>query len=58
MADIERAIEIQSDYYWSYLSRELIYEELGETKKARVDFKRACENGEDEACDAVRGLGK
>ena len=57
MADIERAIELAPNYYWAYYSRGLLYEELGEAEKAKADFEYACENGEDEACDALEGLG-
>ena len=58
MADIERAIELNSDYYWAYYSRGLLYKELGKRKKAKSDFAYACDQGIPEACDALGGPGR
>lgn len=41
MADIERAIGIDPNYYWAYYyyTRGLIFDTMGDAKKAVVDFK-------------------
>jgi len=54
MADIGKAISIDPNYYWAYYTRGLIYEVMGEADKASADFKYACDNGEDEACEKVK----
>jgi len=53
MTDIERAIELNPDYFWAYYSRGLLYQELGKKKKAKADFEFACDRGIAEACNAL-----
>ena len=53
MADIERALELNPDFFWAYYSRGLLYRELGKKKKAKEDFEYACNRGIVEACDAL-----
>jgi tetratricopeptide (TPR) repeat protein len=56
MADIEKAIKMNPKHYFFYLTRGKLYEAEGMADKAKADYKRACENGEDEACEALKKL--
>jgi len=58
MADTERAIELNPEYYFAYYSRGLLYEELGKARKSKADFEYACEKRIIEACDALDTPGK
>jgi len=56
MADVEKALKMDPKYYFAYLTRGKIYEAQGMTEKAKADYKRACDNREKEACEALKKL--
>jgi tetratricopeptide (TPR) repeat protein len=58
LADIEEALKYSDTFYHVYYTRGLIYQAMGETEKAAADLKHACDNGETEACAALKEMGK
>jgi len=40
LVDLNRAIELKTDYAYAYLNRGLIYQKLGKNEEARSDFQR------------------
>jgi tetratricopeptide (TPR) repeat protein len=58
LADIESALKDSATFYRGYYTRGLIYRAMGETEKAAADIKYACDNGETEACTALKEMGK
>ena len=56
MADIDRCFKLlPGDPWWNY-TRGLIYRDMGDMTKAEADLTKACNEGVDEACDALDEL--
>jgi len=45
-------------YYRTFYERGLLYKKMGKIRKAKSDFKTACEMGGAEACEALKELDK
>ena len=49
-----KAIEIDPDIAWVYYNRGLVYEKMGRDSDAQADFKKACDMGDEDACEKMK----